>query len=404
MVVICPFNVGSSYAQELHTHSNAVSIANEANSTSGWGGSASRSSVTEEFYSGSYSIKLETPSNGWNYAGYVYSTTPNEQYLVKIYAKSFSANNPRIYLTGAVQNQTIDITSTNWTEYSGVVEASGSSMNVNVYTGTPAVTGDIVYIDHVSITLVSSGDAQAPSAPVVSSNSQTQDTVDLSWTTSTDNVGVTGYKVYQDGTEIESNNTTTSYQVTGLTASTAYNFKVRAFDAAGNESVDSNVISVTTNSSSDTQSPTAPALSSSTPTDTSVNLSWTAATDNVGVTGYKVYRDGTEIESNITTISYLATGLSASTAYNFKVRAFDAAGNQSVDSNVESVTTNAASGGGSSVWTESGSTARYSGEVAIGTTTVPCGIQNGRGRQAHHRGGTGRGFRYLARLCVPGGL
>lgn len=89
-------------AQQLHTHSNAVSIDNEANSLSGWGGSATESSVGTESYSGGYSIKIESPNNGWNYTAYSFATTPNEQYVVSLYAKSASSSNPGIYWGGEV--------------------------------------------------------------------------------------------------------------------------------------------------------------------------------------------------------------------------------------------------------------------------------------------------------------
>ncbi|GGX11832.1 VPS10 domain-containing protein [Aquimarina muelleri] len=92
----------------------------------------------------------------------------------------------------------------------------------------------------------STTDTQAPSAPtnLIASNT-TQTTVDLSWTASTDNVGVTGYDVYQ-GTTIIGTVTTTTYQATGLTANTAYSFKIKAKDAAGNQSGFSNTASATT--------------------------------------------------------------------------------------------------------------------------------------------------------------
>ncbi|WP_035091903.1 fibronectin type III domain-containing protein, partial [Aquimarina macrocephali] len=70
-------------------------------------------------------------------------------------------------------------------------------------------------------------------------------TVDLSWTASTDNVGVTEYEIFQGGSSIGTS-TTTSFSVTGLTASTAYSFTVKAKDAAGNVSANSNVANVTT--------------------------------------------------------------------------------------------------------------------------------------------------------------
>mgnify|MGYP001792327286 FL=1 len=237
-------------AQELHTHSNAASINNESNSTTGWGASATINSVNNEYYSGSYCLKIEAPSNGWNYANYRYTTMPNEQYLVKVFAKSDSNNNPRVVLAQALQNQTIHITNTNWAEYSGIVEATGSYMDINIYCGAPAITGDVVYIDHVSITPLNGGDTQAPSSPALSSSSPTENTVDLSWSGATDNVGVTGYKVFKDNALEATLGNVTNYQVTGLSASTTYQFKLRALDAAGNESVDSNSISITTDAGS----------------------------------------------------------------------------------------------------------------------------------------------------------
>jgi len=96
----------------------------------------------------------------------------------------------------------------------------------------------------------------------------------------------------------------------------------------------------------DTQAPTAPAsLQVTGKTATSVSLAWTASTDNVGVAGYDVYRGATKVNAaNITGTSYTATGLTASTAYTFTVKARDAAGNTSAASNAVSVTTNPGGG------------------------------------------------------------
>jgi hypothetical protein len=91
-------------------------------------------------------------------------------------------------------------------------------------------------------------DVEAPSAPLglVSSNI-TATSVTLNWDAATDNVGVTGYDVYRDGTKINSSVVTgTTYNVTGLTASTSYTFYVQARDAAGNISANSNTINITT--------------------------------------------------------------------------------------------------------------------------------------------------------------
>jgi len=77
---------------------------------------------------------------------------------------------------------------------------------------------------------------------------------------------------------------------------------------------------------------------------TQINLSWTASTDNVGVTGYRVYRGGTQITTSATN-SYSDTGLSSSTTYTYIIAAYDAAGNTSNQSSSASATTSAASGG-----------------------------------------------------------
>ncbi|MCF2535587.1 glycoside hydrolase family 6 protein [Streptomyces sp. FB2] len=96
----------------------------------------------------------------------------------------------------------------------------------------------------------------------------------------------------------------------------------------------------------DTTAPTAPTgLRATAKTASSVSLAWTAATDNVGVTGYDVYRDGTRVGSTTAGTTYTDTGLSAATAYGYTVRARDAAGNVSAASTALSVTTESGGGG-----------------------------------------------------------
>ncbi len=97
----------------------------------------------------------------------------------------------------------------------------------------------------------------------------------------------------------------------------------------------------------DTTAPTVPTgLRATAKTATSVSLAWTAATDDVGVTGYDVYRDGTKVgAAPVTGTTFTDTGLSASTAYGYTVRARDAAGNVSAASAALSVTTEAGGGG-----------------------------------------------------------
>ena len=89
----------------------------------------------------------------------------------------------------------------------------------------------------------------------------------------------------------------------------------------------------------DTTAPTVPSgLTATAPTSSQVNLSWTASTDTVGVTGYRVFRNGTQVGTSATP-SYQNTGLSGSTTYSYTVAAYDAAGNVSAQSAAASVTT-----------------------------------------------------------------
>lgn len=179
-------------------------------------------------------------------------------------------------------------------------------------------------------------DTTAPTAPTLTASNTTRNSTVLSWSGATDNIAVTSYTIFRNGVQVGTS-TLTTYTATGLTASTPYTFYVRARDADGNFSVNSNTVNITT-LANDTTAPTAPVLSSSLTAITSTFLSWTAATDNVGVVSYDVYQNGVFL-INRTTTTYLVNGLTASTPYTFYVRARDAAGNISVNSNVVNVNT-----------------------------------------------------------------
>ncbi|MDY8138065.1 GEVED domain-containing protein [Aquimarina sp. 2201CG5-10] len=206
--------------------------------------------------------------------------------------------------------------------------------------GTSSTNGDEVEDYFVFIKGSGTPDTQAPSTPTNLAASGVGNTfLTLNWNASTDNVGVTGYDVYRGSTNIGTV-TGTTYNVTGLAAGTAYDFSVRAKDAAGNISGSSNVVNVTTTSNpDDTQAPTAPGnLTASNVAQTTLSLSWTASTDNIGVTGYDVYRGATRL-TTVTGTSYNVSGLTANTSYSFSVKAKDAAGNESASSNTVNVTT-----------------------------------------------------------------
>jgi C1A family cysteine protease/chitodextrinase len=181
------------------------------------------------------------------------------------------------------------------------------------------------------------GDTEDPTVPsnFVSSNI-TMTSVDLDWNASTDNVGVVGYDVYQNGSLLTAT-TNTYYNVSGLNSGASYSYYVIAKDAIGNESAASATVNITT--LTDTEAPTVPAnINSSSITNNSVALNWSSSTDNVGVTGYDVYKDGAYLASTSAT-TYSVTGLSNATTYTFYVKAKDAAGNVSVASSLIDVTT-----------------------------------------------------------------
>ncbi|MEV4102418.1 glycosyl hydrolase family 18 protein [Nonomuraea sp. NPDC049649] len=192
------------------------------------------------------------------------------------------------------------------------------------------------------------GDTQAPSVPGnLRSTGVTSSSVSLAWNASTDNVGVTGYEVYR-GSTLVTTVTGTSHTDTGLSANTSYTYTVRARDAAGNRSAASAAVTARTSTGggSDTQAPTVPGnLRSTGVTSTSVSLAWNASTDNVGVTGYEVYR-GSTLVTTVTGTSHTDTGLSPNTSYTYTVRARDAAGNRSAASAAVTARTSTGGGGG----------------------------------------------------------
>jgi len=176
--------------------------------------------------------------------------------------------------------------------------------------------------------------------------------INLSWTASTDNVGVTGYKIERcSGASCSSFSqintaTGTTFSDAGLAASTSYSYRVRAADAAGNLSSFSLTATASTTAAPDTTPPSAPTnLMATAASATQINLSWTASADNVGVTGYKIEHCQGAGCSNFAQINtatgttFSDAGLAASTSYSYRVRASDAANNLSMFSNTATAST-----------------------------------------------------------------
>ncbi|HSX29232.1 MAG TPA: Ig-like domain-containing protein [Candidatus Saccharimonadales bacterium] len=196
---------------------------------------------------------------------------------------------------------------------------------------------------------VENGDKQAPSVPSgLSATATAYNAVTVSWKASTDNTGVKGYTIFRDGLPLADLGNVTTYKDSGLMANTTYSYKVLAFDANGNKSAASNAVSVKTPQPpfNDTEKPTKPTgLTATAASQTQIDLTWVASTDNVGVTKYDIYRatnatDKGEVIGSSQTPSFGDTNLAANTTYTYYVIAKDAAGNSSDASDRATATTN----------------------------------------------------------------
>ncbi|OGY95676.1 MAG: hypothetical protein A2611_02750 [Candidatus Komeilibacteria bacterium RIFOXYD1_FULL_37_29] len=220
----------------------------------------------------------------------------------------------------------------------GLTASTTYSYTIKAYDGAGNASAHSTSIS--ATTLSATSDTTAPSAPTnLTANAVSFAQISLAWNTSTDNVAVTGYAIFRDNTEI-ANIIGSTFNDLGLTASTTYSYTVKAYDGAGNRSNFSNTASATTlATSTDNTAPSAPTNLTANPVSASqINLSWTTSTDNVGVTGYSIFRNNTKI-ANVTTNTYHNTGLTASTTYSYTIKAYDGAGNTSANSNTATATT-----------------------------------------------------------------
>jgi chitodextrinase len=296
----------------------------------------------------------------------------------------------------------------------------------------------------ITVSTMPAEDTEAPGwiAGSLTASGISQSGLTLSWSGASDNVGVTGYNVYQGATRLNAGPVAgNSYNVTSLSPNTEYTFTVQAADAAGNESTGGPSVTVTTTSSvvsvtlelskyaaqpgdsvtasgtadadtwvsikvldsaqsiiffdavkSDAQGSyscsfklpdnaagaltvvagygsnvankainvsTLPAVDTAAPawsagsltaagvSQSGLTLSWSGASDNVGVTGYNIYQGTTLLNASpVSGDSYNVTGLSAGTEYTFTVQALDAAGNESIGGPSVTVTTKSPGAGG----------------------------------------------------------
>ena len=186
-------------------------------------------------------------------------------------------------------------------------------------------------------------DTEAPTAPInISLSNIGLTSVDINWTASTDNIGVTGYNVYVDGV-LEAQTTNTNITIAGLNTNTNYIFTIVARDLINNMSAAGAISGKTLE---DTEAPTTPInLSISNETDSSVKVSWTASTDNNAVDGYEVYVDNV-LKETTTNNFYTVSGLNTSTTYTIEIVAYDIDNNKSDKSSSINATTTAGNSNG----------------------------------------------------------
>lgn len=199
----------------------------------------------------------------------------------------------------------------------------------------------------IDVNLVNNGevDIEAPTQPNgLHTTKVTSNSAELKWNPSSDNVGVKEYQVLRDG-KVVGEVPGTAFTDKNLKANTKYTYTVKAIDAAGNVSNESESAFVETMQTvPDTETPTQPtSLHTMGVTSSSVDLMWSASEDNVAVDHYVIYQ-GTQVErmtvvGTSKTTSFMDMNLKANTTYMYAVTSVDTAGNESIKSSILTVTT-----------------------------------------------------------------
>ena len=184
-------------------------------------------------------------------------------------------------------------------------------------------------------------DDKAPNVPVgIKEYTKTHNTIQIEWNSATDNGcdESVSYDIFVD--EVFNQNTVdTMATITGLETLTEYTIKIKAKDGAGNTSIFSDAVSITTTKELDLQPPSIPTnLRAENLTSESLTLLWNKSTDNKKMDSYVIYQDGSVLKSTSDTLC-LITDLLPLTSYIFEVMAQDSAGNQSALSKEINITT-----------------------------------------------------------------
>lgn len=280
----------------------------------------------------------------WKYTA-PHATSKWHYYITK---KGWDPNKP---LTRAVLEPIGEV------QHDGSIASNNLSHKINVPTDRSgyhvilavwdvANTGNAFY-SAIDVNLLNNEnpDTEAPTQPQkLHVATVTENSVKLNWEPSTDNVGVKEYQVLRDGKVVGTVPGTTFTDVK-LSANTEYTYTVKAVDAAGNVSLESEaIIAKTGNKVPDTEAPTQPkGLHSMGQTSSSIDLMWGPSEDNIAVDHYVVYRETSngqiKVVGTSNTTSFMDKNLQSNTTYKYTVTAVDTAGNESIKSDIFTVTT-----------------------------------------------------------------
>lgn len=209
-----------------------------------------------------------------------------------------------------IEDGTADLGSAGWDESFGWGRVSASG----------AISEALTYLGNI--------DTAAPTTPTGLTYTTSETNVSLSWSASTDNVAVTGYKIYRNSTQVGTAATTNYTDTTALQGPT-YSYTVSAYDAAGNESSPSSAVSV---NFPDTTAPSTPGNFRASTEHDKVKLFWDPSSDNAGIDYYNIYKyenSGWQRIDTPTITGLNDFGVRQGTSYRYRIIAQDYGGNQS---------------------------------------------------------------------------
>jgi len=299
--------------------------------------------------SGSYSFVVKRAGSTNDISQTISGLSPNTTYTLSAWI-----------LSGGSGNSILGVTDFGGTDVSVVQEPNADfAMNtVSFTTGASNTSATILlqieanyqwgYFDDITVTGGPTGDDEPPSVPGTPvKTSDTETSISISWGASTDDNGPVTYDVYVNNVLTSTDLTITSATLSGLSCGTVYAVKVAAKDGVNSpvESSSANLSTAACQGGGD-EPPTVPGTPVKTgESETSIDISWTASTDDNGSVTYDVYVDNVLTLSDLAGTSATLSGLNCGITYAVKVAAKDGV-NPPVESSSANLSTSACQGGG----------------------------------------------------------